>query len=127
MVAGLCLVRAALTVAVGTSQFTLAWTHSIEKTRWEEDWRVTPAGLELVEARVRGSGAGVDPPEGSRWEAGAWRYRPALPAVPSFVLAASEFTPDHELCVGQQCRPLGSWIAERGPVRFEPCGTVSAR
>ena len=32
MVAGLCLARAALTVAVGTSQFTLAWTHSIEKT-----------------------------------------------------------------------------------------------
>ena len=38
------------------TDFTLAWTHSIEKIRWEEDYRVTPSGLLLGEARVKGSG-----------------------------------------------------------------------
>ena len=38
--------------------FTLAWTHSIEKTRWEEDYRVARAAdgsplLRLVRARIR--------------------------------------------------------------------------
>ncbi|HUG22026.1 DUF1850 domain-containing protein [Piscinibacter sp.] len=117
----LCLARAALSVVMATSEFTLAWTHSIEKTRWEEDWRVTPAGLELVEARIRGSGAGMDPPEGARWEAGAWHFRPALPALPAFTLAASEFTADHELCIRQRCRALADWLPAPGPVRFTPC------
>jgi hypothetical protein len=42
--------------------FTLVWTHSIEKVDWQEDWHVTPDGLELVQARVKGSGAGMEPP-----------------------------------------------------------------
>ena len=41
---------AALLATLPISDFTLAWTHSIEKIRWEEDWRISPAGLEIVEA-----------------------------------------------------------------------------
>lgn len=36
---------------------TLAWTHSIEKIRWEEDYRATPAGVVLLEDRIQGTGA----------------------------------------------------------------------
>ncbi len=51
---GLCLGLAGVVWAqVPTDDFTLAWNHTIEKIRWEEDYRVTPDGLLLGEARVR--------------------------------------------------------------------------
>ena len=47
---GLCLGLAGVVWAqVPTADFTLAWTHTIEKIRWEEDYRVTPDGLLLGE------------------------------------------------------------------------------
>jgi hypothetical protein len=78
-------------VLVGAT-FTLSWTHSVEKTRWEEDWRVTSAGLQIVEARIQGSGAGMEPPEESRLENGWWVYAPDMKALPRLVLAASGAT-----------------------------------
>ncbi|MGO4839058.1 DUF1850 domain-containing protein, partial [Rhizobiaceae sp. 2RAB30] len=36
----LCVVAAGKTTVLAASLFTLSWTHSVEKTRWEEDWRV---------------------------------------------------------------------------------------
>ena len=36
----LCLVSGSLLAALPLTAFTLAWTHSIEKTRWEEDWQI---------------------------------------------------------------------------------------
>ena len=33
----LCIVSGSLLAALPLTAFTLAWTHSIEKTRWEED------------------------------------------------------------------------------------------
>lgn len=126
----LCLVRGAVSVTLAASQFTLSWTHSIEKTRWEEQWRVGPAGLQVVRARVLGSGAGMEPPEGAVWEDGGWTYTPRLPPQPSVVLAASEFSADHELCIGGHCQALQRWIGGRGPVRLQACALpepVSAR
>ena len=52
----LCVLGGGEALRLAVAAFTLAWTHSVERVRWEEDWRVTPAGLELVEARVRGLG-----------------------------------------------------------------------
>ena len=46
----------ALHAFVATHEFTLAWTHSIEKVRWEEDYRIVSDHIEIVEARIRGSG-----------------------------------------------------------------------
>jgi hypothetical protein len=65
----LCLASAGAVKALSVAAFTLAWTHSIEKVEWQEDWRITVNGLELVEARVKGSGAGMEPPRG----AASWR------------------------------------------------------
>jgi len=53
-------------VVLSIAAFTLVWTHSIEKIDWQEDWRITPQGLELVQARVKGSGAGMEPPPEAR-------------------------------------------------------------
>jgi hypothetical protein len=55
----LCLASAGAVKTLSIAAFTLAWTHSIEKVEWQEDWRLTPQGLELVQARVKGSGTGM--------------------------------------------------------------------
>ncbi len=123
---GLCLARGAATLAIAASQFTLSWTHSIEKLRWEEQWRVTPAGLVVERALIHGSGAGMEPPEGAVFARGAWRYTPELPAQREVTLAASSFTADHTLCVGADCRALQRWIEGLGPVRLSAC-EVTAR
>jgi hypothetical protein len=120
---GLCLARGSLSVAIAASQFQLSWTHSIEKVRWEEHWRVTPTGLVIDEALVRGSGAGMEPPEGAVLRDGVWHYRPALPPQASVTLAASGFTPDHTLCTNGLCKALQAWIGGDGPVRLQACET----
>ena len=116
----LCILAAGKTTAIAAAAFTLSWTHSVEKTRWEEDWRITPAGLEIVAARVKGSGAGMEPPADAVLVGGWWVYAPKLPATPEIVLAASGATRGGwSLCAGE-CLELGA--AAGGPVRLEPCG-----
>src|ERR1700712_3991522 len=62
----LCLASAGVVKALSVAAFTLVWTHSVEKVEWQEDWRVTPNGLVLAQARVKGSGAGIGAPPGAR-------------------------------------------------------------
>ena len=72
----LCLASAGVVKALSIAAFTLAWTHSIEKIEWQEDWRVTPQGLELAQARVKGSGAGMEPPPEARLVDGWFQWQP---------------------------------------------------
>lgn len=118
----LCVMAGGVAKVIAASAFTLSWSHSVEKTRWEEDWRLTPAGLELVEARVRGSGAGMEPPEGAMLKDGWWSYAPDLPAQERLVLAASGATGEGwSLCAGGECLTIG---AEPGPpVVIEVCAS----
>jgi hypothetical protein len=105
----LCILSAGKTTVLAISAFTLSWTHSVEKTRWEEDWRVTPAGLQIVEARVKGSGAGVDPPADARLQDGWWVFAPKLPPRAALVLAASGVTGEGwSLCADGQCTAIGA-------------------
>lgn len=116
----LCILAGGRTTVLAASLFTLSWTHSVEKTRWEEDWRVTPAGLTVVAARVKGSGAGMEPPEGSTLRQGWWTYEPRLPAQSSLVLASSGATVDGwRLCAGETCLDLGARSGE--PVTLRAC------
>ena len=110
-------------VFVATTQFTLAWTHSIEKIRWEEDYRIVDGALRLEEARIRGTGAGMEPPPGAVLRDGVWHYRPALPALKELDLARSGYTADYELCLeSRPCRPLGEWIpVSAGTLVAKPC------
>jgi hypothetical protein len=106
----LCLAAGAIAATLATESFTLAWTHSIEKARWEEDWRVAGRSLVLDEARVRGSGAGMEPPPGAVFADGAWRYRPALPPQAVVRLAHSPYTAGYELCAADRCAPLADHL-----------------
>lgn len=98
------------------SQFTLAWDHTIEKIRWEEDYRVTASGLVLGEARVKGSGAGMEIPDDAVWHEGVWSYRRALPSLQPLRLARTPEAGDYQLCFERSCRPLSVWL---GPPRAD--------
>lgn len=128
MTGGLCLTAlgGALLAALPGPSFTLSWTHSIEKTEWREEWRIEDGRLRPAEARIRGTGAGMEPgPEARRVvdESGAWLvWTPGLPPQDSVTLAASSFTADHRLCAGGDCRPLAAWTGLSGePVVLRAC------
>lgn len=106
----LCLAAGAATAVLATESFTLAWRHSIEKTRWEEDWRIVGNTLVLAEARIRGTGAGMEPPADAVLEHGVWHYRPALPPQLRLHLSHSPYAGDYELCVVSACGPLAQHL-----------------
>ena len=114
---GFCLLAGGKTVAFAAAAFTLSWTHSVEKTRWEEHWRVVPGGLQVVQARVRGSGAGMDPPDGSSFKDGWWTYVPRVPALRRLVLASSGATGGGwTLCTKDRCTVVGARPADAAVV-----------
>ncbi len=102
----ICVAAGGLVVTLAIESFTLVWTHSIEKILWEEDWRVAGAQLLLTEARVRGSGAGMEPPAGSTLRDGVWHYDPHVAPLDVLRLTQSRFAAAYELCDRARCMPL---------------------
>lgn len=118
----LCLVTAAKATKVVTTAFTLIWTHSVEKTRWEEDWRIDQAGLTLSAARVKGSGAGMEPPAHARLEGGWYVWSSNQPALQKLVLARSGVVEDWRLCTRYECVALELLIGtDSGAVTLSYC------
>lgn len=123
------IIASALIHVLPTPTMTLSWTHSVENTRWEEDYRARAGTLEIREARVTTSGAGMDPPAGAVWSDGWWRYAPALEPLAEVVLANSEFVAGYTVCwAGAACRPLRSLAPAGQPVKLvaRPCGATRA-
>lgn len=104
--------------------FTLSWRHSVEKIEWQEDWQAEGGRLHLTEARIQGSGAGMEPPPEAVLEQGWWRYRPDL-WLAELTLARSAFTRDYDLCRDGACRSLSDLVPlDAGPVTvLRPCAT----
>ena len=118
----LCLKAGALVAPLMSATATLAWTHSVERIVWEEEWRATPRGVELVRARVRGSGAGMDPPPEARFMDGAWTWRPQVPPQREVILRRSGATADWRVCIAGACRPMGDYLPEEAdPVALTVC------
>ncbi|MCB8822437.1 DUF1850 domain-containing protein [Microvirga rosea] len=118
----ICLLAGSKVVPLLVSAMTLAWTHSVEKILWEEEWRSGPAGLELVEARVRGSGAGMEPPPEATSDHGVWKWRPNVPPLQEVALRRSGATADWGICIEGRCRPMGEFVPpEADPVVMKPC------
>lgn len=118
--AALCVVVGAALHLLPADRFTLRWQHTVEKVEWEEDYLVAGDWLYVAGARVRGSGAGMEPPPGAVKLGDAWHYRPAERWLRQLQLARSEFGRDYALCMGADCRPL-SEIAPLGPTTLRPC------
>jgi hypothetical protein len=102
----LCLASAGVVKTLALAAFTLVWTHSIEKVDWQEDWRITPGGLELVQARIKGSGAGMEPPSDARLVDGWFQWQPKRAPMPEVVLGNSGAAGEWRLCSDGKCRTL---------------------
>lgn len=122
-------------VFVPGDRFTLAWTHSIERQRWEEDYEVRQgmqpgtAVLHAVAARIRGSAAGMEPPTDAKLINGWYQYTPTQATPDRLVLSRSAFVPDYERCDPMQgCRPLSHWLPSDGGVtELTACQQATAR
>ena len=106
----LCLTAGAVSAVLAINSFTLAWMHSIERVRWEEDWRVDAGQLQIVAARIKGSGAGMEPPDDAVLQGGAWHYRPRVAAMDRLTLTHSPYTTGYELCTDGACRMLADYL-----------------
>lgn len=134
---------------VPAQEFTLAWVHSIEKVRWEEDYEVMlsthsedalradfggaaqphPALPQPVlvakAARIRGSAAGMEPPEGAIFKDGWYHYTPMITEHQEIRLTRSEFVPDYEWCDPHGCRSLAAILPSDGGVTLMRACTQS--
>ena len=118
----LCVVVGGVLAATLPAQtFTLSWQHSVQKTRWEERYRIADDALVREEARVEGSGAGMDPAPDARYGDGTWRWHPDT-RLQELTLAASAFTADYTLCAAGRCVGVATITAGRdGAVTLAPC------
>ncbi|MCQ8782270.1 DUF1850 domain-containing protein [Mangrovibrevibacter kandeliae] len=118
----ICIATGGKLITLAATAFTLSWTHSVEKTRWEEHWSAGPEGLTVVEGRIEGSGAGMDPPPDAVLKDGAYVYHPHVPPLPELVLAASGATVGGwTLCVeGGRCLTLGDKAGAAVKLRWCP-------
>ena len=116
----LCIVVGTALATLPAQRFTLRWQHTVEKVLWEEDYVVVGEWLYLVGARVRGSGAGMEPPAGAIRVGDAWHYRPSVRWFREVELARSEYGRDYEVCTDTQCRPLTAF-APLGPTVLRAC------
>jgi hypothetical protein len=112
----IALIAAASTYLLPTDSITLRWTHTVEKTPWEEDYHVRGRSLVIEEARVKTSGAGMDAPPDARWSQGWWRYRPNLGALDEVTLANSEFAQGYTICWKGTCKLLQEFVRRGEPV-----------
>jgi len=112
------------------ARFTLGWTHSRERTRWEETYRIDVVQgaprLTLEALRVKGSGAGIDPPPSARWVDGWYVDRPAPRPLERLVLTVSAYAADYELCDDRfgsptTCRALGTFLNARDSISLSGC------
>ncbi|ARU90515.1 DUF1850 domain-containing protein [Pseudomonas sp. M30-35] len=108
---GLCMGLAGTVWAqLPISDFTLAWKHTIEHIRWEEDYRVTAEGLVLGEARVKGTGAGMEIPDDAVLREGSWHYHRQLPPLQPLRLGRTPEAGDYQLCFNQRCHSASEWL-----------------
>ena len=106
----ICLTAGVLATSIAVNSFTLAWMHSIEKIRWEEDWRIDGTALVLDEARILGTGAGMEPPANAVLKNGVWHYRPSTPPQTVLRLTHSPYTRGYEICNTGRCWPLADHL-----------------
>ena len=116
----LCILTGAKITTIAISFFTLSWTHSVEKTEWQEDWKINDTKLELIEARVQGSGAGMDPPDGSLFANGWWTYKPKKINIEELFLATSNTNlVNWKICYNGICQVLNN--NNEDPIKIFPC------
>ena len=125
----LCLAAAGVAVNIVATTFTLSWTHTIEKTAWQEDWRVAGDRLVILEARIQGSGAGMDPPPEARLKDGFYAWAPQPAERARVVLRRAPEAGDWTLCAAGRCDTLAAWLGRKDadPVTLTACAAARDR
>ncbi len=112
-------------VFVPAQQFTLAWTHSIERVRWEEDYTIIDGQeprLQAGKARIKGSAAGMEPPPEAVKRDGWYEYQPHQWPDTPLRLTRSGYTPDYDWCEQQTCQPMEDLLPTDGDITLlYPC------
>ncbi len=103
------LVAGVVRASVPGPEFSLSWEHSVEKTRWEERYRIDGDSLLLVEARIAGSGAGMEPPPDAVLHDGVWTWQPRT-RLPELRVTLSGYTRDYTLCARDGCSELAAEV-----------------
>jgi hypothetical protein len=107
-----CLFVAGVVAAtLPTREFTLHWRHSVEKTRWEERYRIDDRQLTLTSASIEALGAGMESPPDAQFSDGRWTWAP-MRRMNELTITRSSFTADYAICWAAQCRALGALLAE---------------
>lgn len=118
----LCLAGGGAVAKLSAVAFTLLWTHTIEKTVWEEHWRVFRDRLVVIEARIQGSGAGMEPPPEAIFAHGFYSWRPNVSPLRYLVLRRAPEAGDWGICAKQGCKPFSELLPkDADPVRLYPC------
>ena len=119
----LCLIGAGLSVHLAVASFTLGWTHTIERVPWEEEWRVEPRALVLTQSRVKGSGAGMEPPPQARLVDGWYVWAPDNSRRAEIVLRRARGIADWRFCAMETgCTTVGALLGVNAdPVKLAPC------
>lgn len=113
----ICLLAGAGVIALGVSEITLEWQHSVEKQLWQEDWRAQNGALYLLRARVTGSGAGMEAGEGAHKNGVFWEWVPKIAPLTALTLRRSQAVADYRICFDGQCRSLQIVLAASGQAR----------
>ena len=120
----ICLIVAGIVRAtLPDAEFTLAWEHSVQKTRWEERYVAMGPTLVLTQARVKGSGAGMEPAPSAVLRDGWWVWQPQT-TLEELRLARSTYTRDYTLCSMHRCAELDALvgpIADDSVLVIRPC------
>lgn len=118
----ICLLQGAKLTVIAAHAFTLAWTHTVERTGWQEDWRLEDGRLVLETARIKGSGAGMEPPDDARLVDGWWQYHPANVRLSEIHLANhGGVAGAWRICTDGTCTALPADEASPGEYIIEPC------
>jgi hypothetical protein len=107
------LVAGALRATLPASEFTLAWDHSVEKSRWEERYAIDGVALRMIEARVQAFGAGMEPALEATLRDGWWTWHPLAAPLQQLRLTLSPFTRDYDVCWAGRCTPLRALVDDR--------------
>jgi hypothetical protein len=104
------------------STLTIAWEHSIDKTRIEEDYQSIDYTLVITEVRTRGPAAGIEPPPHASFAQGWWRYRPDLEPLSRSLFANTLQPSGYEICHSGRCTLLRERIGdEQRLLEMAPC------
>jgi hypothetical protein len=118
----LCVLVGAKVTTFAVSFFTLSWLHSVERIEWQEDWKITNSKLQIVEARVKGSGAGMEPPVDSKLIKGWYVYKPKVGPKDEVLLATSETNiKNWSVCFDNKCVELPK--NENNPLKLYVCNS----